>query len=97
MGTCFTRVAGMGDIPLWGLFRASGGRHHARLSPTAPEFEMRPLLAALAVSAALISPARAQAPAGELALVCSFLEEWCRLMATGFERETGIRVAMLRR
>ncbi len=58
---------------------------------------MRQILAVLAVSAALISPARAQAPAGEIALVCSFLEEWCRLMATSFERDTGIRVAMLRR
>ena len=58
---------------------------------------MRPLLAALAVSAALMSHVRAQAPAGEIALVCSFLEEWCRLMATEFERESGIRVAMIRR
>ncbi|MBI3504043.1 MAG: ABC transporter substrate-binding protein [Proteobacteria bacterium] len=37
------------------------------------------------------------AKAGEIALVCSFQEEWCRLMATSFERETGIQVALIRR
>jgi iron(III) transport system substrate-binding protein len=54
-----------------------------------------PLLSLLLLPS-LAGPARAQG-ANELALVCSFAEEWCRLMATEFERETGVRVAMIRR
>lgn len=42
------------------------------------------------------APVRAQG-AGELALVCSFGDDWCRLMAVEFERETGVRVAMIRK
>ena len=51
------------------------------------------LLLALAVG--VIRHANAQS--NELTLVCSFLDEWCQLMATAFERETGIRVALIRR
>lgn len=53
-------------------------------------------LLALLLLPLLAQPARAQG-AGELALVCSFGDDWCRLMATEFERESGIRVAMIRR
>ncbi|MGB9368994.1 MAG: ABC transporter substrate-binding protein [Xanthobacteraceae bacterium] len=34
---------------------------------------------------------------GSLVLYCGVQEEWCRLMATAFERETGIKVAMTRK
>lgn len=55
---------------------------------------MRRLQAIALVSiVAIAGPARA----GEIALVCSFQEEWCRLMATSFERETGVKVALIRR
>ncbi|MCA3247546.1 MAG: ABC transporter substrate-binding protein [Azospirillum sp.] len=62
---------------------------------------MKSILRHLAVFAAMLSfaasaPARAQG-ANDLALVCSFGDDWCRLMAAEFERETGIRVAMIRR
>ncbi|MCC5955822.1 MAG: ABC transporter substrate-binding protein [Natronohydrobacter sp.] len=37
------------------------------------------------------------ASANELVLYCSVQEEWCRLMAESFQRETGINVLMTRR
>ncbi|MFN4057412.1 MAG: ABC transporter substrate-binding protein [Roseinatronobacter sp.] len=37
------------------------------------------------------------ASANELVLYCSVQEEWCRLMAETFQRETGINVLMTRR
>jgi iron(III) transport system substrate-binding protein len=40
------------------------------------------------------APARAQ---GELTLYCSVQEEWCRPMATAFERATGVKVSMTRK
>lgn len=39
----------------------------------------------------------AVAQANELVLYCSVQEEWCRLMAETFQRETGINVLMTRR
>lgn len=52
-----------------------------------------PPLAALAVLAAT-APAVA---ADKLVFYCSAQEEWCELMANGFEAETGIEVAMTRK
>ncbi len=43
-----------------------------------------------------IIPASVQAQ-GSLVLYCSVQEEWCRLMVTTFERETGIKVSMTRK
>jgi iron(III) transport system substrate-binding protein len=40
------------------------------------------------------APAHAQ---GSLVLYCTVQEEWCRLMVTTFERETGIKVSMTRK
>jgi iron(III) transport system substrate-binding protein len=40
------------------------------------------------------APAQAQ---GELTLYCSVQEEWCRPMATAFERATGVKVSMTRK
>lgn len=39
----------------------------------------------------------AQAESGELVLYCSVDENWCRVMAEAFQRETGINVLMTRR
>jgi iron(III) transport system substrate-binding protein len=47
------------------------------------------------VSASFLSTA-AQAQ-GALVLYCSVQEEWCRPMATAFEKETGIKVSMTRK
>ncbi len=49
------------------------------------------LVAALGMQA---MPASAQ---GSLTLYCTVQEEWCRLMVTAFEKETGIKVAMTRK
>ena len=49
------------------------------------------------VSIVTVIACAGRANAGEIALVCSFQEEWCRLMATSFERETGVQVALIRR
>jgi iron(III) transport system substrate-binding protein len=49
---------------------------------------------ALAVAPFFAGAAQAQ---GTLTLYCSVQEEWCRPMATAFERETGIRVNMTRK
>ena len=35
--------------------------------------------------------------AGNLIMYCGVQEEWCRAVATAFERETGISVAMTRK
>lgn len=55
---------------------------------------MRPVAA---VAAVFFAFAARPATSGEIALVCSFQEDWCRLMATAFERETGVTVAVVRR
>lgn len=57
----------------------------------------RRLLASLfagTLAALLPGAVRAQ---GNLTVYCSVQEEWCRPMVQGFERATGIRVAMTRR
>ena len=40
------------------------------------------------------SPARAE---GQVNVYCGVQEEWCRVMVTAFERETGIKAAMTRK
>jgi iron(III) transport system substrate-binding protein len=55
----------------------------------------RRLLLAAAALCGLALPAAAQPQ--NLTLYCSVQEEWCRPMATAFERATGIRVAMTRK
>jgi iron(III) transport system substrate-binding protein len=57
----------------------------------------RRFLAAAAVLAAAPFFAGAAQAQGTLTLYCSVQEEWCRPMATAFERETGIRVNMTRK
>ncbi|MGG5820559.1 ABC transporter substrate-binding protein [Falsiroseomonas sp. HW251] len=61
---------------------------------------MRPprrLLGAVVAGAlAVLVPGAARAQ-GNLTVYCSVQEEWCRPMMAGFERATGIRVAMTRR
>lgn len=53
------------------------------------------LFAAVAATAAFsTAPAQAQ---GALVLYCSVQEEWCRPMASAFEKETGIKVSMTRK
>jgi iron(III) transport system substrate-binding protein len=54
-------------------------------------------LVAFLFALALGGVRHAGAQSSELNLVCSFLDEWCQLMAISFERETGIRVALIRR
>jgi iron(III) transport system substrate-binding protein len=46
--------------------------------------------------ASLVMAASAHAQ-GSLVLYCTVQEEWCRLMVTTFERETGIKVSMTRK
>ena len=53
------------------------------------------VLGSLAVLA-LAPTATAQAQ-GSLVLYCTVQEEWCRVMVTAFERETGIKVSMTRK
>src|SRR5260370_34915485 len=50
----------------------------------------------LVATVLLLSPASACAQ-GALVVYCSVEEEWCRAMATVFERQTGVRVAMTRK
>ena len=57
----------------------------------------RRFFAAAAVLAAAPFFAGAAQAQGSLTLYCSVQEEWCRPMATAFERETGIRVNMTRK
>ncbi len=52
------------------------------------------IAAGLATAALTVSAA---AQAQNLVLYCTVQEEWCRVMVTGFERETGIKVAMTRK
>jgi iron(III) transport system substrate-binding protein len=52
--------------------------------------------AAVLAFACAIIPASVQAQ-GSLVLYCTVQEEWCRLMVTTFERETGIKVSMTRK
>jgi iron(III) transport system substrate-binding protein len=51
---------------------------------------------AAVVLAALLASVPATA-AGTLTVYCAVQEEWCRAVATAFERETGISVAMTRK
>jgi iron(III) transport system substrate-binding protein len=57
---------------------------------------LQPALAAGAILSVLSAGAPARA-AGTLVMYCSVQEEWCRAVATTFERETGISVAMTRK
>ena len=52
------------------------------------------ILGSLAVLALSTATAQAQ---GSLVLYCTVQEEWCRVMVTAFERETGIKVSMTRK
>jgi hypothetical protein len=52
--------------------------------------------AVFAAIAALLGPQRASAD-GNLVLYCAVQEEWCRNMVAAFERQTGIKVAMMRK
>lgn len=56
-------------------------------------------LSPLMLSAAAFFPfaASAQGSSGELVVYCSVQEEWCRDMATVFQRTTGIKVSMTRK
>ncbi|MDX6750097.1 ABC transporter substrate-binding protein (plasmid) [Geminicoccaceae bacterium 1502E] len=51
-------------------------------------------LGAAAIAILVAGPAFA---AGKMTLYCSPQEEWCQLMVTEFEKETGIKVAMTRK
>lgn len=53
-------------------------------------------LAIKCLAVALLLPTSA-ALANRLTLYCSAQEDWCQLMAAGFEAETGIKVAMTRK
>jgi len=55
----------------------------------------RAMFAAGLATAVLTASASAQAQ--NLVLYCTVQEEWCRVMVTGFERETGIKVSMTRK
>jgi len=55
----------------------------------------RVAIAAGLATAALSASVSVQAQ--NLVLYCTVQEEWCRVMVTGFERETGIKVAMTRK
>lgn len=52
------------------------------------------LLAPVVLAASTLSPAHA---AEKLTYYCSAQEDWCQLMATGFEEATGIKVSMTRK
>ena len=52
------------------------------------------LAATAALSLALATPAAAQ---GTLNMLCAPAADWCEAIAAGFQRETGIRVAMARK
>jgi len=52
------------------------------------------LLAAVVLAASTFNPAYA---AEKLTYYCSAQEDWCQLMATGFEEATGIKVSMTRK
>jgi iron(III) transport system substrate-binding protein len=56
-------------------------------------------LTPLMLAAAALFPvaATAQGAPGELVVYCSVQEEWCRDMATVFQRTTGIKVSMTRK
>jgi iron(III) transport system substrate-binding protein len=49
------------------------------------------------LSLALIAPVAPAQAQGSLVVYCGVQEEWCRLMVTTFERETGIKVSMTRK
>lgn len=60
-----------------------------------PAFKKR-LLALAAALIALAAPTQAQ-DKGQLNVLCSVELEWCGLMASSFERETGIKVNLMRK
>lgn len=53
-------------------------------------------ISAAFLAAALLAPGLAQAQ-GQVTVYCSILEEQCRVGTAAFERETGIKVAMVRK
>jgi len=56
------------------------------------------LLAASALAALLLPGPQAIAQTGgNLVLYCGNTEDWCRTMTAAFERQSGIKVAMLRK
>jgi iron(III) transport system substrate-binding protein len=52
---------------------------------------------AILMSAVAVAGLSASARADDLVMYCGVQEEWCRAMASTFERETGIKVAMTRK
>lgn len=50
-----------------------------------------------AAAMGLLATSLAAKAQGDLVMYCGVQEEWCRAMATTFERETGIKVAMTRK
>ncbi len=52
---------------------------------------------ALLAGAAMLGFAGTAQAQGSLVLYCAVQEEWCRAMATAFEKDTGIKVAMTRK
>jgi iron(III) transport system substrate-binding protein len=55
---------------------------------------LRPIFAGLALSALMAGQSMA---ADKLTLYCSAQEDWCQVMARGFEEATGIKVSMTRK
>jgi len=55
--------------------------------------KLLPGLPAVALCAALLQPASAQAQ-GNVTIYCSALADWCQLMAAEFERRSGVKVAI---
>jgi iron(III) transport system substrate-binding protein len=51
----------------------------------------RAALAAMLAALAWSAPARAQ---GEVVVYCSVLQDWCQIMATEFEKTTGVKVTL---
>ena len=58
---------------------------------------MKKLLRLLAGLAALALSALPAAAQGSLNMVCAPAADWCEAIAAGFQRDTGIRVAMTRK
>jgi len=54
-------------------------------------------IARFALGAAVLAAPGLAAAQGNLTLYCTVQEEWCRVMVTAFEKETGIKVAMTRK
>ncbi|MGF1696295.1 ABC transporter substrate-binding protein [Vibrio lamellibrachiae] len=54
-------------------------------------------LSAIAAVTATVAPMQASASNEEVVVYCSVDDNWCRIMADSFQRETGINVLMTRR